>query len=237
VGKTHVPFCVWNAGLTTATINYYTRIFWMAIRAIIFDVGGVLLRTEDHSYRRHWDERLGLNPGETEEIVFNSDMGQKAQRGEISDEDLWLWIGTRLELGDQIDAFRTDFWAGDVLDVEIVAMIRKLKRNYQTAVISNATDALRTSLENQHEIADAFDIIIGSAEENVMKPSPAIFQRALEALGRKADETIFIDDFVRNVEAAKALGMHAIHYRAGMDLAGELEQRGVTTDDSKEMRA
>ena len=88
----------------------------MVLKAIIFDICGVLLRTEDNSFRRRWDERLGLNPGDTEEIVFNSEMGQKAQRGEISDQDLWLWIGNRLELGSQLAAFRTVFWAGDVLD-------------------------------------------------------------------------------------------------------------------------
>ena len=44
------------------------------IKAIIFDVGGVLIRTQDHSSRRQWEKRLGLAERESEQIVFNSEM-------------------------------------------------------------------------------------------------------------------------------------------------------------------
>jgi epoxide hydrolase-like predicted phosphatase len=203
------------------------------IRAIIFDVGGVLFRTEDHSHRRLLEKKLGLAHGEVEEIVFNSDMGQKAQRGEISDDALWAWVGDRLELGGQLDDFKNDFWAGDVLDEKLIAFIRSLKPVYQTAVISNATDWLDNLLTNLG-IADAFDVIIGSAQERIMKPDPAIYKRTLDALGRRAEETVFIDDFQINVDGARALGMEAILYRPGMIIEEELENLGVVASDSKE---
>ncbi len=197
------------------------------IKAVIFDVGGVLIRTEDHSYRRLWEERLDLKPGEAEDIVFNSPMGQKAQCGEVSDEALWAWIGSRLALDDQLGVFRSDFWAGDVLDEALVEMIRSLRPAYQTAIISNATDALRESLTNQHGIADAFDLIVGSAEERTMKPAPAIFERTITALGRMPQECVFVDDFQHNVQAARDLGMAAIHYRPSTDVSAELRKLGV----------
>jgi putative hydrolase of the HAD superfamily len=200
------------------------------IKAIIFDIGGVLLRTEDHSYRRKWENQLGLQPGEAEAIVLNSSMGHKAQRGEISDEELWQWVGTRLDLGSRLDAFRRDFWAGDVLDDDLVALIRSLRPRYQTAVISNATDALPETLA-RHQIADAFDVIIGSAEVGIMKPDAIIYERALDALGRKPQETVFIDDFQRNVSAAHALGLNAIHYRPGLDVGAALGSIGVNTSN------
>jgi epoxide hydrolase-like predicted phosphatase len=206
------------------------------IKAIIFDVGGVLIRTEDHAYRRRWEEKLGLQSGEAEEIVFNSITGQKAQRGEISDEALWTWIGDQLKLGRQLDAFKYDFWAGDVLDEELIAFIRSLKPAYQTAVISNATDSLHDSLAKLG-IDDAFDVIIGSAAEQIMKPDPAIYQRALDALGRRAEETVFIDDFQRNVAGARALGMKAILYRPGMNIEMELNNLGVVTPGEKENKS
>lgn len=203
------------------------------IKALIFDVGGVLVRTEDHSYRRRWEEELGLRPGEAEEIVFNSSMGQKAQRGEISDEELWHWVGNRLDLGERLGMFRNDFWAGDVLDKEMVANIRLLRPDYQTAIISNATDALRDTLTNKHGIADAFDVIIGSAEEQIMKPDAEIYQRALGALDRRAEESVFIDDFRRNVDGAEAVGIAAIHYQPDMDLNMALSRFGVNVKESE----
>lgn len=202
----------------------------MTIKAVIFDVGGVLVRTEDPSHRRRWEQKLGLAPGEAEQIVFNSEMGQQAQRGEISDAALWQWVGQTLSLSaDWLDAFRAGFWAGDVLDQELVAFIRRLRPAYQTAVISNATDILHDFLARQG-ISDAFDLIVGSAAEGVMKPDPRIYRRTLERLGRQPAEAVFIDDFAHNVDAARALHMHAIHFTPQTDVAAALAQLGVTPE-------
>ena len=51
-----------------------------------------------------------------------------------------------------------------------------------------------------------------SAEVGVMKPKAEIYLLALEQLGARADEALFVDDFIENVEAAQALGMSAIHF-------------------------
>ena len=51
---------------------------------------------------------LGLPPGGAEAVVLNSEMGPRAQRGEIGDETLWAWVGERLALGDELPAFRSD---------------------------------------------------------------------------------------------------------------------------------
>ena len=198
------------------------------VKAIIFDVGGVLIRTNDHTPRRQWEKRLGLAEQESEQIVFSSEMGQSAQRGDITDEALWDWVGQRLNLSTaDLAQFRTDFWAGDALDTDLVAFIRRLRPAYQTAIISNATDGLHDSLANQHKIADAFDLIIGSAREKVMKPAPEIFQRTLQRLGRLPKEAVFIDDFGHNIQAAQELGWRTIHFRPGTNVPAELAKLGV----------
>ncbi len=108
------------------------------IKAVIFDVGGVLIRTSSWSLRRKWEDKLGLKPGETDEIVFGQPMGIKAQLGEISNHQLWEWIGQRLDLStSELSAFDSDFWANDELDKELIKLIRLLRPNYQTAIVSN----------------------------------------------------------------------------------------------------
>lgn len=196
------------------------------IRAILWDVGGVLVRTFDQSGRQAWEQRLGLPPGGAEAVVLNSEMGHHAQRGEIGDETLWKWVGERLALGDELAAFRSDFWRGDRVDRSLVALIRQLRPHYQVAVISNATDALRTTLQG-YGLLDEFDLIVGSAYEGIMKPHPAIYERALARLGRSADEAVFIDDAPANIAGAATVGLHTIHFTPTIDLAGELRRLGV----------
>lgn len=199
------------------------------IKAVIFDVGGVLIKTEDRIHRRELEQQYGMEPGGSDELVFNSEMGQRAQRGEISDEELWNWIRVELDLSPYgITDFRRRFWAGDILDQDLVALVRKLGTGLQTAIISNATDALEHTLYEEHGIGNAFNLIVGSATEGTMKPDAKIYRITLERLGMNAAETVFIDDFAHNVAAAQGLGMHAIHYRPGLDVSAALAALGVT---------
>ncbi|HQY90518.1 HAD family phosphatase [Caldilinea sp.] len=198
------------------------------IKAVIFDVGGVLVRTEDPAPRRRLEEQLGLQPGEAEYLVYNSEMGQQAQRGEIAAAELWGWLQTRLGCDDAaLTAFRQQFWGGDRLNAPLLALVRRLRPHYQTAIISNAMDDLLQTLTVTYSIADAFDLIVGSAAEKIMKPAPEIYLRALARLGRTPEAAIFIDDFAHNVAGARAVGMAAIHYTPQIDMAAALADYGV----------
>ena len=198
------------------------------IKAIIFDVGGVLIRTEARTSRANLETRLGLAPGMSEVLVFNGPMGIQAQSGLITSQALWASVQEELKLDAAgLTAFRTEFFGGDRLDTELLALVRRLHGKYQTAIISNAMDDLLEIITHQYPLADAFDLIVGSAYQKVMKPAPEIFLWTLAQLGREANEAVFIDDFAHNIEGARAVGLAAIHYRAGMDLAAELSALGV----------
>lgn len=199
------------------------------IKAIIFDFGGVLLRTESLNGRLCWEQKLGLGYRQAEEIVFNSEMGRKAQHGKISYAALWQWVGQHFQLStEELAQFEADFWAGDVLDQNLVQLIRDLKKRYKTALISNAFNDLRDTLENTFNIANLFDVIVISSEEGVMKPKPDLYKITLEHLGISAAEAVFIDDFAHNIEGAHALGMAGIHFTPDLDLENELAKLGVS---------
>lgn len=199
------------------------------IKAVIFDVGGVLIRTADHTGRQKWESRLQLPPGGAEATVLNSDMGHRAQRGEITTESLWLWVGEHLGLGSDLPQFREDFWRGDFVDQSLVGLVRNLRRRYTLAIISNAMDSLNQTLK-EYGLLDEFDLVVGSAYEGVMKPDPAIYERTLDRLEVSPRESVFIDDSPVNIAGAQALGMNAILFRPSTDLPGELSRIGVCVD-------
>lgn len=198
------------------------------IKALIFDVGGVLIRTESRAERANLEARLALAPGASELLVFNGPKGIEAQTGLISSRDLWASVAAELGLDEAgLATFRAEFFGGDRLDNELVAYIRRLHHHYQTAIISNAMDDLLEVITHQYPLADAFDLIVGSAYQKVMKPAPEIFLWTLAQLGREPNEAVFIDDFAHNIAGARAVGMAAIHYQPGINLVAELEALGV----------
>ena len=185
----------------------------MPLKAVIFDVGGVLLRTEKQILRGDWEQRLGLQPGEAGHIVFNSDMGQAAQLGHVSDAELWTWIQAHLGLNNEdLTAFKRDFFAHDRLDTGLLAYIDRLRARYTVGLLSNATSAARQLFSETYPIAPHFDSLTISAEEGIMKPDPRIFQIALARAGIAPEEGLFMDDFIENVAGARRTGMSAIHF-------------------------
>lgn len=197
----------------------------MPVRAVIFDFGGVLVRTRSQHLRAEWEARLGLAPGAASAIVFNSESGRAAQLGRITDTAHWRWVGEVLGLqGEELARFRRDFFAEDVLDQELLAYIDRLAAaGFHVGLLSNAADNARSVFANKYRILSHFHSVTISAEEGVMKPDPRIFQIALARAGARPAEAVFVDDFAENIAAAQALGMIAVHFRDPLSAQEELQ--------------
>jgi epoxide hydrolase-like predicted phosphatase len=196
----------------------------MTIRAVIWDIGGVLVRTEDREPRMRQAERLGLTREALVYLVFDSEMGQKAQLGAVSAKELLEYVCQAVHLPvEEAANFEQEFFAGDSLDVDLVNYIRSLRTRYRTGIISNAWDDVRSMIKERWKMADAFDQIVVSAEVKIGKPDPRIFKLALENLGVAPEEAVFIDDFAHNIEGARAVGMHAIQFQTSEQIRADLD--------------
>lgn len=191
--------------------------------AIIFDFGGVLMRTMDYSHRHAWDDRLGLPHGSVERAVHNGESWRQAQCGSIPLSDYWGDVARRLGLSaPQVKQLAADFYRGDQLDPALIGYIRTLRdAGHPVALLSNHSIDLADELVHLG-IAELFDPLVVSAQIGVMKPDPHAYQIVLDGLGYPPQKTVFVDDRLDNVQAAQAIGMHAVHFRPEIDLPAEL---------------
>lgn len=189
------------------------------IRAVIFDIGGVLVRTEDLEPRRRWERRFGLPDWGLAQLVFDSPVAREATLGRTDESAIWEHTARALGLSaDELAQLQRDFWAGDRYDEALIDYLRSLRPRYKTGLISNAWPGARTF--HQHKLnRETFDVLVFSAEEGIAKPAPEIYRRALTRLGVAATEAVFVDDAIENVAAAQALGMAGVHFRQGMSAA------------------
>ena len=184
----------------------------MVVQAIIFDFGGVLVRTEDRKPRTVLAERLGLTYDELSALIFDSPSAIQAMRGEISALEHWDEVRKSLDLdAEGVEWVSTEFWAGDALDENLVNVLRSLRPRYTTVLLSNAWDDLRPVIEEEWKIDDAFDRLVISAEIGMVKPDLQIYQWVIAELGVDASQAVFVDDFIQNIEGANAAGMKTIH--------------------------
>lgn len=189
------------------------------IRAVIFDIGGVLVRTEDLEPRRKWERRFGLPDWGLAQLVFDSPAALEATVGRADESATWEHAARVLGLNaDELAQLRSDFWAGDVYDDALIDYVRSLRPRYKTGILSNAWPGAR-AFHQPRLNGETFDVLVFSSEEGVAKPAPEIYRRALARLGVTAPEAVFVDDVPENVAAACALGMAGVHFRQGMSAA------------------
>jgi epoxide hydrolase-like predicted phosphatase len=195
----------------------------MSIRAVIFDFGGVLVRTEDPAPRDRLAERLGFSSAELSRIIFEGESAILATVGQMTTAAHWEVVRQMLKLSaEELPNVPLEFWGGDQLDEDLIRFLRALRPRYKTALLSNAWDDLRLVIEERWKIADAFDEIFISAELGLAKPDPRLYQQVLDRLAVQPAEAVFVDDFPENVEGARAAGMQAIQFRAREQALEEL---------------
>lgn len=118
---------------------------------------------------------------------------------------------------------RNDFFAGDIVDRDLLNFLRSLRGTHKTGLISNNWSDLRDYLVREKMI-DAFDHIIISAEVGVAKPDARIFQIALDEAGVRPEEAVFVDDFYVNIEGCEKVGMKGIHFKDTQLVLQQLKQ-------------
>jgi len=195
------------------------------IKTVIFDLGGVLVRTDNKEPRTKLAEKFDMSYEDLSALVYGCESAEMATRGEITAEEhketilseLGLPPGTFSEFGDE-------FWAGDSLDLQLVEFIKSLRGHYKTVLLSNAWDDMRPQLNNLWDIEGIFDEIFISAELKTYKPEPEIFRIVIESLDQDPAELIFIDDFPKNIVAAREAGINAVQFNNRDQALAELAE-------------
>jgi glucose-1-phosphatase len=196
----------------------------MAIRAVFFDFGGVIMRTEYQSPRQKLAERFNMDYDEIDRAVFGSESARRASLGEITEDAHWDAVLKRFKQpASEMQAFRDNFFGGDVIDHKLVEYIQSLRGKYHTGIISNAWSGLREFLTGKNLI-DLFDTVIISAEIGTVKPSARIYEVALEQAKVNAKEAVFVDDMPVNVEACEKVGMKGVLFNDPEDSINRLDQ-------------
>ena len=196
----------------------------MAIRAVFFDFGGVIMRTEHQSPRQKLAERFNLDYDEIDKAVFGSETARRASLGEITEDEHWSAISKRFKQpASEMQVFRNNFYGGDVIDHNLVEYIKVLQGKVHTGLISNAWSGLREFI-TQKNLIDLFDTVVISAEIGAVKPSAKIYEVALSQAKVGAGEAVFVDDMPINVEACEKVGMKGILFNDPQESLNRLNQ-------------
>ncbi|MEM1076386.1 MAG: HAD family phosphatase [Pseudomonadota bacterium] len=194
---------------------------------VVFDVGGVLVEWKPELA---WLEELG-SVAAVQDFMARVDFKNRNARGdggalfadmasEIDDPE------DRRRLGDYVALYTRTVRVSVPGTWEIVD--RLIERGVPLHAITNwSAETWPEGLKAQPRLGYVFGVTVVSGQEGVMKPDARIFETLCERAGVAAEDCVFIDDGLHNVEGARAVGMDGIHFTGAHDLAKALVDRGL----------
>ncbi len=194
----------------------------------VFDVGNVLIRWDPFRVYRE------MIPDEAKrqwflQNVCTSAWNLEQDRGRSWEEGVALLVASHPEWEAQIRAY-DERWHEAVPGMieDSVAVLEALKaRGEKVYAITNFSREKWAECLIRFPFLQSFDGVIVSAHERLLKPDPAIYNVLLERYGLSAGECIFVDDSARNIDAARSVGMQAVHFVEPIDLRAQLRGLGA----------
>lgn len=198
----------------------------MSIRAVIFDIGGVLLHKVDEQQGEQKELHPGLSKRDLMRTMEKLGLAQAATRGKISEQQLWQRTAEYLELTEaEINQYKASYHPVERLNSELVTYLQGLRPRYKTALLSNAWPGTREALARKFGMDTITDELLFSYEAGWSKPDARIYQLILLRLRVEANEAIFVDDKPANVDAAELLGMQGIVFHDTAQTVTALQKR------------
>lgn len=201
----------------------------MEIKNIIFDFGGVLMDWNPRYFFKDYfndDEKMEffLKNIATDEWNIEQDRGRTLKDG--TDILVQKYPEWEKEIRAYYDNWTTMLRADIPENVDVLRQLSET--DYELFGLTNwSSETFPYALEN-YDFFSLFDgKIVVSGEEKLIKPDAKIWELLLERYHIKAEESIFIDDNLKNIEMAKQLNFKTIHIQCDTNLKEELHQFGV----------
>lgn len=203
-----------------------------SIRAVLFDYGMVLSAPPDPAAWQRMRQIIGFD----EQTLHRGYWAFRHEydRGDLTGLAYWEQVaaegGTSLAPDQVTELIEADIDLWTRLNEPMVSWAQRLQRaGIRTGILSNIGDAMADGLLNKFDWLQDFHHCVWSYRLRVAKPEAAIYKAAAEGLATPAENILFLDDKVENIQAAHAAGMNAIQYADHDSFEREMVAHGFSS--------
>ncbi|MFX1391041.1 MAG: HAD family hydrolase [Promethearchaeota archaeon] len=204
----------------------------MKIKAIIFDLGGVVVDLDFSNFYNRIITQSPLNKPQTPIMLEFFRQSDIYHQGNMSDDEFYklacdLLQVCMLDQSEFFTAFNSIISGINIEVIELIKSISKSKRVRLIALSNVNSSHWDYILKKQWNFISYFDELILSHEIHLIKPNPKIFEYAIKKAKCKPNQIIYIDDGLNNIRSAKELGIIGIKYTTIEELKNELKKYSV----------
>ncbi len=186
----------------------------VTVKNIIFDFGGVLLEWHpDRVYRSYFTDEQSLQSFYSETQIMHHN--RELDRGQPFDKILKELAIQHPQHSEALKLWKSAWhrMLGGAIEGTVEILHTLKKSDYRLFGLTNWAAETFPYVYYNHDFFQLFEDIVVSGREGMIKPEPEIFELCVSRNQIRAEESLFIDDNLENVEVAKQLGMHAIHFK------------------------
>jgi epoxide hydrolase-like predicted phosphatase len=204
-----------------------------AITAVISDFGGVLTTPLLNSFAAFQDQTgiSGESLGRAMQTIAERDGAHplfELETGRMTEADFLEQVATALEpeLGHQprMHRFREIYFEALQPNEAMIELMREIKRSgRRMALLTNNVREWEPVWRSMLPVDEIFELVVDSGFVGMRKPDPPIYELTIARLsGASAEQCLFVDDVLVNVETARAIGMSAVHFRTNEQAIPEI---------------
>ncbi|MFM2093014.1 MAG: Alpha-D-glucose-phosphate phosphatase YihX [Planctomycetota bacterium] len=197
---------------------------------LYFDLGNVLLDFDHLLGCGRVAEHAGVTPERVKEVVFDSGLEWRYERGEISSGEFYDAVKSRIptvpDLPFVLDALSDIFQVKPKIETVLKSLAR---RGHRMGILSNTCEAHWQFVHSDRFpfLREHFEIHALSFRIGAMKPEPKIYQQALAMVGVPGEQVFFVDDRPENVRGAVEMGIDAVQFHSLELLLTDLRARDL----------
>jgi len=197
------------------------------IKAIIFDLGKVVINYDHMIAARKMSKVISIPATLIKETLLDEKNLNPLEKGIISEKEFWSGIEKRLNKkidGKLFEKFWNSIFSPNKSIEKLVGL---LKKRYKLALLSNIGNFQKDYVCKHFKIIKKFDVMIFSHEVGLRKPEKEIYKLVLRKLGTKPKETLYFDDKLEFIIAARKLGLNAFQFKSIIQLKKILKKFNI----------
>ena len=203
------------------------------ITVLLFDLGGVLVELNGPPIRPEWRAEAGLHEDSWLHWM-SSEAVRQFESGKISPDRFADRLVDEFDLLINEQEFMQHFvsWLAGPYE-ETHMLLEELRPHYQLGVFSNTNEIHWPRMMNEMQLAGCFDHYFASFQIGMLKPDKEAFEYIIEQMNAPAHEILFLDDTLKNIDAAKACGMQAVQVKGARGARTVIEALGLLPQSSE----
>ena len=196
------------------------------IRVVIFDIGGVTIQWDESMAYLYLAKKTGINVSQIRRVCDRHMDG--FEYGRMTEKEFWRLVARELGYRHSLNGnWFTLFDKYVKFNKDTIRLIHAVKKKgYRTATLTNVIRP-HYMYNWKSGLYGNFDRVFASCVLHMRKPDPNVYKYIIAKLKVSAQECVFIDDQLVNVQGAKKAGMKAFQFRSAGQTKKELKKLGV----------